>query len=281
MAISVDKDKLPEKGTGDGAKETKVIPEGLQVARFVSYVEMGRHAAMFNGKPDVFASGKRVGQVKDPETIIQLVFEFPTAEYTGDYPLCICTSIPYGKGEFINKLSISDALLNGTLSRQYAMKSHFMKYLEAFKRSTGKDFPNMDAYVGSALLIPVTHRHGKPDEAGVVPCYACMKPEGITSPTWKHPLTGAVENLEVPPAKGKYCPVFDWDKPTLEGWKLLSPNIQAAIKGALNFDGSPTQRMILGAPEADASTKDAAKKDTTPPPSPAPVPPPTNMAPGV
>lgn len=282
MAIAIDKDKLPERGESDAPKETKVIPSGAQVARFVSYVEMGKHQPMFNGKVDVYTTGKRAGQAKDPETIIQLVFEFPTAEHTGDYPLCIATSIPWEKGEFINKLSISDALLNGKLSRQYAMKSGFMKYLEAFKASTGTNHPNMDAYIGAPLVITVTHKNGKPDEAGISPVYANMKPEGINKPEWKHPLSGAVEKLEVPKATGEYCPVYDWDSPTIEGWNLLRPNVQKAIQEALNYDGSPTQLMLLNLPEEDTSVKDKKKKPTTPPDNTGkPVAPPANMSPSV
>lgn len=280
MAIKIDKDALPEKGSS-GNKETKVIPAGAQVARFVSYVEMGKHNPTFQGKPAVFESGKRAGQLKEPETVIQLVFEFPTAEYTGDYPLTICTSIPW-EGDFINKLAIPDSLLNGTLSRQFAMKTGFMKYLGAFQAATGMNHPNMDAFIGVPLLINVTHRQGKADDKGNIPVYAQMKPEGVNKPEWRHPLSGKVEVLEVPPAKGTYCPVYDWDAPTPEGWKALMPSIQKVIKSAVNFEGSPTQLMLAGMPEEDTNVKDEKEPVTTPPENTgSPVEPPQNMAPGV
>lgn len=280
MAIKIDKDKLPEKSQSNN-KETKVIPSGAQVARFVSYVEMGKHQPMFKGKPAVFDSGKRAGQQKEPETIIQLVFEFTAAEYTGDYPLTICTSIPW-ESEFINKLAIPESLLNGTLSRQFAMKSGFMKYLEALKDATGDHHQNMDAYIGAPLLINVTHRQGKADDKGVIPVYAQMKPEGINKPEWRHPLSGKVEMLEVPPSKGTYCSVYDWDAPTPEGWKLLMPSVQKAIKSALNFDGSPTQLMLAGMPEEDTNVKDEKAVDKTPPENTGkPVSAPESMAPNV
>ena len=252
MAISVNVNALPESSEG-GNKETKFIPAGNQLARLVSYVEMGFHTPEFNGKVAMYDSGKRAGEVKDDEFIIQLVFEFPACEYTGDFPLTIATSIPWKDG-FLNKLSIGKALLEGRLSKQYALRSKYIKYLNAFKDATSIDSPSLDAFIDKPLMITVKNVKGKVKEDGTAPVYANMTPEGITSPSMRHPMTGKLEEYEVPAIKGEYCVVYDWESPTKEAWDSLRTNVQDCIKRAKNYIGSPTEAMLLEFPDQSEGT---------------------------
>lgn len=262
MAISVDTDALPEKGEAK-TKETMVIPEGPNVARLVSYVEMGFHKPVFQGKPIVITEGKRAGDLKDEEFVIRLGFEFPAAEHSGDYPLSLWTSIPYGNGEFINKLSISKSLIAGTLSKQFAARAKYVKYLEAFKSATGTNHQSLDKFIDEPLMINITHRKGKADKDGIVPVYANMAPEGINKPSMKHPMTGKIEVFDVPPATGTYCKVFDWEAPTVEAWKAIPKFVQDVMQKATNFHGSTLEAMLMDLPPEEG-TDDSAPK-TTPP----------------
>lgn len=93
MAVNVDANNLPEKGEGKASNpETKFIKAGNRLARLVSYVELGKHMQMFKGKPAVYETGKNAGRQKPAVLHCALTFEFPTEEYTGDYPLTISTS---------------------------------------------------------------------------------------------------------------------------------------------------------------------------------------------
>lgn len=248
MSVNVDTNNLPEKG-GNKNPETKFIPAGNQLARFVSYVELGVHYQMFKGAKAKYESGKNAGRDKPAVLHIALQFEFPGAEYTGDYPLTISTTRQMENGEFFDAVTVSPSLADGTLSKAYAMKTKFVKYLTALQNATAKGYTSLSEYVGVPLLINVAHKIIEKD--GEVSTYANMKPEGILAPEMKHPVTGAVESFDVPETKGDYCPVFDWDDPAPAAWKALPPWHKTTIKKALNFGGSPTDMMLQADPELD------------------------------
>ncbi len=95
MAFSIDTKKIEENKGSDFVKETKFIEAGLNPARLVSYIELGWHAPLYQGKPKVFAdTHKKAGQAKPPEFMIQLVFEFPLADHSTDFPQTINPRIP-------------------------------------------------------------------------------------------------------------------------------------------------------------------------------------------
>ena len=98
MALNFDEKKYKEDGDFEGSKETKVIPAGFNLCRLTSYIELGHHNPIFKGKRATFDQGKRAGEEKPAEMLIMLTFEFPLAERTGDFPLTIKTSIPFGSG---------------------------------------------------------------------------------------------------------------------------------------------------------------------------------------
>jgi len=264
--IKVNKEAIENYDGGDYTLELQFIEAGPQVpARLVSYVELGKHAPMFQGKRQVYDSGKAAGKEKPPELLIHLVFEFPMEPYDVN-PLCIKTSVPFGtKGEFINKLSVSDALASGKISLSYANRSKYMKYLNAMNSALGTNYEGLDSFVGEAFLVGVTNKPGtKAREDGSLPVYANMKPDAIQSTIYKDPRTRKEETMEVPEVVGTYCPVFDWDNPQKDAWDLIPEYLQKCIKCAVNYTGSLTELMLVDYPEGnteEGTTDDPGKPE--------------------
>ena len=247
MAVSVVAEQLPEKGQSINP-ETKHIPAGNRLARLVSYVELGVHYQMFQGKKAQYDNGKLAGRDKPPVLHIALTFEVPNEEHTGPDPLTIATSRRVDSGEFYDALTVSEGLANGTMSRANALKTVFMKYLTALQQATGKNYPSLAQFANeqTPLMINVTNRKNKEGDK----TYANMKPAGICAPQWTGP-DGKTTKYEVPPTKGTYVPVFDWDAPTAEAWAGLKQYHKDGIKAALNFQGSPIEMLLIQNPELD------------------------------
>ena len=264
MAIKVNKDTLTDESPY--SQETLFIEEGTHPAVLVSYVELGKHYKLFNNAKVVYGKdSKKAGEVCPPALLISLCFEFPNAKYTGDFPLCIATSVPKKAGGTLNTLAVSDALASGNLSRSFAMKTNFMKYLMAMQDATGKNYNSIDQFVGHGFLIKVTNKIGKPDQNGNTRTYANMKPDGISSLSFKHPVTGVVEEVPCPDVIGNYCPVFDWDNPDIEAYKLLPSYMQAFIQKAENFPGSEIEALIKGRPTEEGTEDYSVPKDNDTP----------------
>lgn len=269
MAVVVNNEDLANRDANkeDYVPETQHIPEGTHPAVLVGYNELGKHYPIYNGVRNKYESGKRMGQLKDAELCINLVFEFPTCDYD-NVPLTIETSIPYGTaGEFINKLPVSDALASGNISLSFANKSAFNKYKNAMNAALDTAHGGLHMFLGEKFLITVTNATGKPDKNGDCRVYANMKPEGITKPEFRHPMTKKVEVIDVPDPKGTYGPMFDWDEPTVEAWNGLKKNLKKCIRKAVNFEGSPIQGILAGMPdESDEAVPDPdAMPDNVPP----------------
>ncbi len=271
MAVNVSNEELAERDANmeEYIPETQYIPEGSNPAVLVGYNELGKHNPMFNGARKVYESGKRRGQLVDPEMIINLVFEFPTADFD-NVPLTIETSIPYGtQGSFINKLPVSDALAASPpqMSLSFANKTAFNRYKNAMNTALGTNHGGLHMFLGEKFLIAVTNNPGKPDKNGDVKMYANMKPEGITKPEFRHPVTKNVESIEVPDPKGTYGPMFDWDEPTVEAWNGLKKNLQKCIRKAINFEGSPIQALLADIPDQSDEAQSQGDKmpDNVPP----------------
>ena len=265
MAISVDVNNLGENTTVE--KETKVIPKGFKGCRLASYIELGHHKPIFKGVPAKHEAGKNIGKEKDPEMMIHLVFEFPGVERTGTYPLCIKTSVPITPaGDLMNKLSVSRGIEEGWLSRSNALKSKFVKTLMAMQDAHKCTYGSLAEFVGMAFGCTVTHATGKAGANGDVPVYANMKLESLVHPSFEHPMTGAVESIDVPEIEGEYCPVFNWDSPDLESWKLIPGYLKKYMKSAVDFSGSPLEALIAGfEDDGDTDAPDDYGTDHEPP----------------
>lgn len=245
MAVNVNPENLGD-GNSDYKKEEKVIPKGFNVCRLVSYIEMGHHNPIFQGKHKVYSDkAKKAGQPMPPEMILHCIFEFPAAEYTGDFPLTVKTSVPWKGGEFINKLNVPVGIEEGWSARKDYNKSWYGKLVLALRDATGIDSWFIGDFVGKPLGCTIDHNLGKKaDDEGNIPVYANMKLDSIVPAEMKHPMTQKVEVLDVPETIGTYCEVFDWDAPTMETWALVPKYIKKAIKSAEDFPGSALDMML-------------------------------------
>ena len=260
--IGIDTTKIPEKTKGLNA-ETKVIPAGPNLGVLVEVIEMGWHVPMFNGKPDVYSSGKRVGQVKDPEFIVMFTVEFPLAEHTGDFPLTWKSSIPYGVGEFVNKVSVTQSILNNTLGRQLTERNKFVKWLNAFKKMIkNPNILSISEAIHKGGIFNVTHREGKPGDDGVKVIHANIDPSGVQPPEQVDFVTREVRQITVPEPKGEYAGIFDWDNPDPVVWGKLSGIVQERIKSSLNFANSQVAAMLAKIPEKDLKPEEHTEEKT-------------------
>ncbi len=261
MGFSIDRKKMEEDKGGDYTPELKHIPAGVNQARLVSYVELGKHIPYFKGKHAVYGKdSKKAGEPKPPEFVIQLVFEFPRAEHSNDFPLTIKTSVPFGKGDFINKLAVSEAMMTGNISMAFANRSKFMKYLNALNDACGTSYDGLADFVGEPFLIAVTNKAGtKAREDGSLPIYANMAPDGINSCTYIDQMDLQEKTAKVPEQVGEYCAKFFWDDPTPEAWKEVPKYLKTCMLGATDFEGSPLAAMLAEMPE------EAAEGDGKPP----------------
>ena len=263
MGFEINRTEMENDNGRDYVKETLHIPAGMQQARLASYIELGKHIPLFQGKHAVYGKdSKKAGTKKPPEFMIQLVFEFPRAEYTGTYPLTIKTSIPFGNGDFINKLSVSDALKSGNISMAFANRSKYMKYLNAMNDACGTNYDGLADFVGQAFLIAVTNKVGnKADDDGNLPVYANMKPDGINSTNYIDQMDQQEKEANVPALKGEYCSVFSWDDPTEEAWKEVPTYLKKCMKGAADFNNSPLAAMLAGMPEERTEDTESKPED--------------------
>jgi hypothetical protein len=280
MAISVNVNELPE-NTG-GSKETKVIKEGNRPARLVGYVELGMHNPTFAGKREVYTTGKNAGKPKSAALYIALTFEFPNEERTGEYPLTLNTSSPAKNKphEFYNSLAVSQALIDGTISKAMALKSNYVKYLSALQTATGKEYTSLKEFAEDSdpLFIKVTHNTKRNSDGNEV-VYVNMRPDGVMSCKIEDPISGDVVDYssKVNPKEGEYA-IFDWDAPTKESWEVMKPWHREAIKQANNFPGSPIDLLLNEHPELNkldemADVNGESGEDDVPEPSePTPIP---------
>jgi len=231
----------------------------------VSYVELGHHYPIYQGKRQVYDQGKNAGKEKAEDMVIHMTFEFSTYEYTGSNPLTISYSTPFGAGEFINKLAMGKSLEEGWCSRKMALKTNYVKMLMAMQKAlgTGQQFHEM---VGEVFGCTVQHKLGKKArEDGTIPVYTNVQNFSFVKPEFKNPADGKITVVPCPDKIADYCSVFDWANPTIEGWALLPKRLQKACQGAMDYNGSPLHMMLT---EYSANTPDIAGDDASAPEAP-------------
>lgn len=256
-ALAADTDDQTETNVA-GDYEREIIPEGPNFARFVEYIETGKHPQ----KP-------YQGKEKPPAEIIRLTFELlhpkkSIIEYEVD-------GVTKKRGQLITvrvKKSLSD-------------KASFKKIFNAmtYGRADKKHFAQM---LGEPFLVNVFHNKSK-DAAGKETVYANLNnAEGVYSigaPKHSDPITQAVTDL-APHIPQPFAPVriFLWNTPTPATWASLfidgtrtvkdgdketevSKNwLQEQIMSALNYEGSPLHQMLHGV--SDLPVTEAAKPET-------------------
>ena len=242
-ALAADTDDQTETNVA-GDYEKEVIPEGSNFARFIEYIETGKHPQ----KP-------YQGKEKPPAEIVRLTFELvhpkkSVIEYEVD-------GVKKKRGQLITirvKKSLSD-------------KASFKKIFNAmtYGRDSIKHFAQM---LGEPFLVNVFHNKGK-DQAGKEVVYANLNnAEGVYSigaPRHHDPLTEVTTDL-APHILQPFAPIriFLWNTPTPATWASLfidgtrtvkdgdketevSKNwLQESIMSALNYQGSPLDTLLHG-----------------------------------
>jgi hypothetical protein len=264
MAAGVDLDNLGE-GGGNYEPELNHIDEGFNVCRLVSYIELGHHAPIFQGKPQLYMAGKNVGKPRTDELVIHMVFEFPTYEYTGDYPLTIKFSIPFGEDEFLSKLSMTKALEEGWVDKKTALKMNYVKGLLAMQDAT-KSKKQFHEMIGDVFGCTVTNRlGGKQREDGSIPVFSNTSLASMVPASFKNPVTGVVTEVECPPQIGEYCETFFWDTPTIQSWAKVPKFLQKACLKAKDYKGSALDMLITEFSNNQPAAEGGDHKEPKPP----------------
>lgn len=221
---------LNEAVSGGGG--SRLLPVGIAFAQLVEYVELGKQPQEFQGKSKdpllEFNIGFALtGQCQTPNENGQ--FE----KYTND------DGTPY----IIRPYSIA-------LSRNE--KSQAFKLFKALNyKQVYKHFAQM---LGQKFMVNIVHVPKSKADPTLV---SRLDLTSFRAPI--DPMSGQM--YPIPDAPDSYYRLFSWDRPTLEAWDALfvegqyeakdgkparSKNrIQETILGAVDFDGSPLQALLL------------------------------------
>ncbi len=221
-----------------GGQGARLLPPGIAFAQLIEVVELGKQPQEYNG------------QAKDPVMEIQLAFAL-----TGQ-----CQT-PDANGAF-EKYTNED----GTpyIIRPYSMAMSRNEKAAAFKlfkalnyKGTAKTFGQL---LGQKWLVNVVHVPKSQKDKTIV----SRLDMGSFRPAID-PMSG--QPYPIPDAPDSYFKAFAWAKPTLAAWDSLfvegewaaveakdgkparpaqSKNrVQETILGAIDFDGSPLQALLL------------------------------------
>ncbi len=213
----------------------RLLPEGYAFGRLVEYIEYGQQPQEFNGKPKEpaleFSIGFALwGEVPDPANPGQ------TLKYHND------DGTPYIIRTY-----------NKALSRNEKAGA-FLLFKAMNWRGTAKGFAQM---IGEAFLIKIKHVPKSKTDPKIV--------SRIDEKAFLPPLDPVTRQpYNIPAAPDSAYRMFLWGKPTKAGWDSLyvegqyeakdgkpaaSKNrIQETILKALDFQGSPLQQLLGGAP---------------------------------
>lgn len=250
-----------------GGGGARMLPAGIAFAQLIEVVELGKQPQEYQG------------QAKDPVMEIQLAFAL-----TGQ-----CQT-PGPNGEF-EKYANED----GTpyIIRPYSMAMHRNDKAAAFKLFKALNYKGVAKTFGQLLgqkwLVNVVHVPKSTKDKTLV-----SRLDLTSFRPAIDPMSGAA--YPIPDAPDSYYKAFSWAKPTLAAWDSLfvegewaaqeakdgkparaaqSKNrVQETILGAVDFEGSPLQALLLanGKPipvKAAASPVAAPQAVVAPPASPA------------
>lgn len=213
----------------------RLLPEGYAFGRFVEYIEYGQQPQEFGGKAKEpaleFSIGFALwGEVPDPANPAQ------TLKYHND------DGTPYIIRTY-----------NKSMSRNEKAGA-FLLFKSMNWRGTAKGFAQM---IGEAFLIKIKHCPKSKADPKIV--------SRIDEKAFLPPLDPVTRQpYNIPAAPDAAYRMFLWGKPTKAGWDSLfvegqyeakdgkpaaSKNrIQETILKALDFQGSPLQQLLGGAP---------------------------------
>lgn len=218
--------------------ERKPLAEGMALARFVGYVEVGEHVEQFQG------------QDKAPAMQSWMTFELHgrhAEERTDD------------KG---NK-TVFNPTLTVKLPKSLNSKAKFFKLFK--KMSAGRDdIKMMPQMLGEAFILKITNNASSKDPKKI---YSNIYVDGewhVSPPVILDPLTNESKPVPVPPMTDKNQQLLLWGDPTIEQWNSIfidgtyerkkgdevvqvSKNfIQETCLKAVDFAGSPLAALLEG-----------------------------------
>lgn len=237
-----------------GVDQSQVTPgtsieppaEGRAFARLIEYIELGKHAGMYLGKPKKPSRKARV-------TIELHGKKYPVEEVEGvKYPKRLSFEIDLSQNE----------------------KSKFTKLFRAL--NFHQKYKHMAQMARDRIGFLVTIHHDKKGEGENAKTYAGIFKDGawqINAPYIEDPVTGETQPVAVPEAL--LAPrIFLFDKPNMAVWSMLyiegkkddgsSKNwLQEKIMKATDFEGSPLHAALANLPDpgekAPADAQGASK----------------------
>ena len=235
-------DALQDQTVAKAGYEYKIPDKGATLARFVGYIELGKHPEFFNGK-----------EKEHPAPYAKLVFELLGAKH-------ITTD---EDGNKRSTMYYQDVTIKTDEKAKF--RKLFMKM-----RGGREDVKHMAQMLGEGFIIKIVHNtvgEGKDQKT-----YANIYDSGewlVFPPVKEDPLSGEVEVIEVPPMMAT-PQLFLFDNPTKTQWDSIfidgeyttkddkgnettrSKNfIQRRIMEAKNFEGSAVEDMLSGLGELD------------------------------
>lgn len=223
----------------------EVTPEGEYPARLVEFIELGKHAGNFEGKPT------------KPSPKVRLTFEL------------LDPDLAYETEDASGKKSTAYPTQSVELSKGSTSKSKYLKFLKAFQKAVPDlaDKKQMVMFVNQPIVLKITHTAGKKDPNKT---YINILPTDIQSVVYKDKRTKEVLQVEVPEATKQFR-VLLWNSPTIGQWDSLfidgerdgkdgekvSKNwIQNKILEATNFAGSDLSLLLQDAGLVDGDLED-------------------------
>lgn len=211
---------------------------GKTIARFIEYIELGKHVELYEGKP------------KPPAEMVRVTFELLHPQKNIKE-----IEIEGGKKTIADRLSI-------TMPKKQTEKAKFFKLFKAMAQGRS-DIVHMAQMLNEEFIVDVKHNVSEKDKK----TYANIYADGtwhVFAPYVEDPLAGTRTKVPVPAAISP-LKLFLWGNPTKETWDSLfidgerevknadgttrkeSKNwLQNSILSATDYGGSALEQMLAG-----------------------------------
>lgn len=233
---------------------------GKTVARFIEYIEAGKHVEMYNGQPK-----------KDPVEYVYLKFEL----------LHPAKNIKEIEVEGVGKKKIAEQMVL-KVTKKLNDRAKYYKLFMAMR--AGRDeITHMAEMLGEAFIVDIKHNESEKDGKKTV--YANLWFDGswhVFPPIQEDALAGTKTNISsAVPEPLSPIRIFLWQVPTKETWDSLfidgtrevknadgtikqeSKNwLQELILSAKDFEGSALQQMLAGVDNLPTSGDKSSDKAT-------------------
>lgn len=243
---------LPDHSKAPPSGEYQIPAAGKTLARFVGYVETGKH--------DNYYQGKKNGTVLKAK----LFFELLGPKHMVDD----------GEGGKRSTLYIEDIAVK--TGEKASFRKLFLKM-----RGERENITNMAQMLGEGFIVEVSHAQGTGENKDKV--YANIRKDGewgVMPPIVEDPATGEVKVLSVPAPTQPYR-LLIWSKPSKNQWdslfidgtttkkrkndKGVEEEVEVSknwiqngiIKNAIDFESSPLHDLLSGLGELNLNPEDS------------------------